>query len=514
MKSEKIQLTLSILSLAIIASALQFSTPNIADPDAFYHLAHAKIYAERGIFYAEFPWAQFSVIKDLKADIWYGFHLFLIPFTYIPNGILGIKIAGAFITLLTLLAFYWSLIKLNLKWPLASTLFLILIAPDVMYRLTMTRPHNLTLALVVIIFALIWTRGRGFLFSLLGFLSAWLHIALSWLPIFINLISNLVLKTRREPIPWKNTVYLAAGSIIGVLARPHPWGALKLAYIQVVDIIFIKFQNIPLAFGRELKPPYLDTFLRNTLPLAIIIIVSLIVYRIVRSRLGDPKSKHYQNIFFSSLAISFIFFFITTFVARRSYDIFIGFGLIAAAATLTLWSKQEKPGSNKKILAGLIIIVGLAGLNSIPVFKKYNRDAWTPTYLKTSALWLKENTQPGEIVFHTNWDQFGSLFFWNQQNYYINGMDPIFQYAYDPALYWKNHFMFSDKAYSHTCGRLKCTAAETENTPQVLAQDFKASYIVLRKAQNPNTFINWVAKKTFPLVFETKSEVIFKITPR
>ena len=102
-----------ILLLAGIALALQFSTPNIADPDAFYHMAHAKVYAERGIFYSEFPWAQFSIIKELKSDIWYGFHLFLIPFTYFKNGVLGIKLAGAFITFLTLGGFYFALNKLK-----------------------------------------------------------------------------------------------------------------------------------------------------------------------------------------------------------------------------------------------------------------------------------------------------------------------------------------------------------------------------------------------------------------
>src|SRR3989344_2722081 len=97
-KSKKILMRLGVVFiLALISLALQFSTPNIADPDAFYHMAHAKVYAERGIFYSEFPWAQFSVIKDLKSDIWYGFHLFLIPFTYIKNSGISLKLAGVFI---------------------------------------------------------------------------------------------------------------------------------------------------------------------------------------------------------------------------------------------------------------------------------------------------------------------------------------------------------------------------------------------------------------------------------
>ena len=499
--------------LLIISVVLQFSTPNIADPDSFYHLAHAKIYAQRGVFYGEFPWTQFSVIKNLKADIWYGFHLFLIPFAYFKDGVLGIKIAGAAITFFALAGFYRVLARLKITWPLVWTLAFTLAAPDVLYRLTMTRPHNLSLAIILIVFALALTRGRKMTFALLGFLSAFLHIALSWLPVFIALVSSLILKARREPVRWINLIYLIAGSVIGILTRPHPWGAVKLAYIQVVQIVAIKLQNIPLTFGRELRPPGWDMFLRNTPLVILILLAGLFLYRVTYRKTYDPESNAQKNIFLSALAISAVFFFVTVFVARRSYDIFTAFAVIASAAALTLYLKNAAPNRKNALLSGLIILIGVLGLNSLTLFKKYNDGAWTPNHLKESALWLKANTQPDEIVFHTNWDQFGALMFWNQNNYYINGMDPVFQYVYDPALYWKNHFMFTtDEAYNQTCGRLKCTAEEVEDTAKVLADDFKAAYVVLRKTQNPKTFFYWVQDGKFPLVFENKTEAVFKVT--
>ena len=511
MKNNSLKTIGGVTLLLAISAALQFSTPNIADPDSFYHLAHAKIYAERGIFYAEFPWAQFSVIKDLKADLWYGFHLFLIPFTYIGDGILGIKIAGAVITFLTLAGFYWVLARLKIKWPLVWVLIFVVAAPDVMYRLTMTRPHNLTLALALIVFALVLTGGKRSAFLILGFFSSFLHIALGWLPIFVAALSNLILKTRREPVRWANLIYLAAGSAIGILARPHPLGALKLAYIQVVQIIFIKLQNIPLTFGRELKPPTWDMFLRNTPLIILILATALVLYKMSAAK-NNQEAKEQKNIFWAALAISGIFFLVTTLVARRSYDIFIGLGLVAAAAALTLYLKNSAAARENSALSVLIIVIGLLSFNSVTLFKKYNDGAWIPTHLKESSLWLKENSKPGEIVFHTNWDQFGALFFWNQNNYYINGMDPVFQYAYNEPLYWKNHFMFTtDSAYSQTCGKIRCTAEEVESTAKVLANDFKASYVVLRKAQNPKTYFFWLKEKTFPLVFENAKEAVFKI---
>ncbi len=512
----------TIIVLITVSLVLQFSTSNIADPDSFYHLTHAKIYSERGPLYSEFPWTQFSVMKDLKADIWYGFHLFLIPFTFIKDGILAIKLAGAFITFLTLAGFYWVLKRLKIYWPLLWTLIFAAASPDVMYRLTMTRPHNLSLALTLMIFALMLTNGRKAVFVALGALSSFLHIALGWLPIFIALATNLIFKMRREPIRWKNTLCLTLGSIIGLLARHHPIAALKLAYIQVADLIIAKASNLPLTFGRELKPHALDLFLRNAAPALLIMITTFVLYKISRRGARDSESRNLKNVFFASLVVSTIFLFVSALVARRSYDIFAGFSVIASASALTLYLNDGriiKQGLayqklRRIIISSLIIIFGFLGLNSVPVFIKYNESAWVSTHLKESAEWLKQNSRPGEVVFHTSWDQFGNLFFWNQQNYYINGMDPIFMYAYNPTLYWKMHFMFTtDEAYNQTCGQIRCTQEEVEDTAAVLANDFKASYVVLRKVQNPKTFFYWVKENKFPLVFENKSEAVFKIPP-
>ncbi len=499
--------------LAVISAALQFSTPNIADPDSFYHLAHAKIYAERGIFYNEFPWAQFSVIKNLKADIWYGFHLFLIPFTFIKDGILGIKLAGAVITFLTLTAFYWSFNRLKIKWPWVWTLVFIVAAPDVMYRLTMTRPHNLSLALTLIIFALALTSRKKWPILPLGFIAAFLHSALGWLPVLAVTTVFLIQKLRREPAGWLSIFYAATGGVVGLLARPHPWGAVKLTYIQVVEIMLVKTKNIPLLFGRELNPPDLDLFLKNILPATTVLLISLIYYKTVSRKIYDAESQQQKTFLWAALPISLFFFLITTLVARRSYDIFISFGLMSAALALTFYLKPKpaNPRRESFVMSALIIAVGLAGLNSIPLFKEYNRNAWPPDDLKESSLWLKANARPGEIVFNTSWDQLGSLMFWNRQNYYINGMDPIFQYTYSQSLYWKNHFMLADTGYTHTCGLIKCLKEEIEPVGLVLARDFGASYVVLKKDRNPKTYFYWARDKTLPLVFDGAKDAVFRV---
>ena len=51
--------------------------------------------------------------------------------------------------------------------------------------------------------------------------------------------------------------------------------------------------------------------------------------------------------------------------------------------------------------------------------------------------WLKTNTPRGSIVLHSDWDESPVLFYQNDWNYYIVGLDPTFMYEYNKDLYWK-----------------------------------------------------------------------------
>jgi hypothetical protein len=60
---------------------------------------------------------------------------------------------------------------------------------------------------------------------------------------------------------------------------------------------------------------------------------------------------------------------------------------------------------------------------------------WTK-YAK-AADWLTRNTPEGAIVLHSDWDDFPVLFFQDDRNRYIIGLDPTFLYRQDPDRYWE-----------------------------------------------------------------------------
>ena len=55
--------------------------------------------------------------------------------------------------------------------------------------------------------------------------------------------------------------------------------------------------------------------------------------------------------------------------------------------------------------------------------------------LKPAALWLRANSDPGDVVFTSNWDEFPELFFYNATNYYLVALDPTFMLAHDPDVF-------------------------------------------------------------------------------
>lgn len=338
----------AIILFVVVSIILQFSSPNIADPDGFYHIRHADIYKTQGLFDSSFPWTQFSVIKKYGADIWYGFHIFLIPFTYFKDLVFGIKVAGVFVTLATLLSFWWALKRLEVVWPWLWPILLVTASPDLMYRLTMTRPHSLTLGLSLLIFSFL-IKGKPWPIFIASALTSFIHLALAWIPILIILTVTLAKKIQRLPIEWRKVWAMALGLLLGLLARPNPLGALKLAYTQVIQILFVKINKIPLYFGRELKGLETYGFIQNVLPALIILGLSFFLYTcyVKKQNTDDYKNK---KMALTAEAILIIMFLITTMtIARRGYDILVGHILLASSLMITAYL-NSKPHHKKNII--------------------------------------------------------------------------------------------------------------------------------------------------------------------
>ncbi len=543
---------LGIFFLLIVIGAsiyLNLHFPKVPDADSFYHYGHASVYRETGLWQKSFPWTQFSIINLYQGDIWYGFHVLLMPFSATSDPVFGIKLGSIFSTILVFLLLAIAIYRLDRPNFYIWFFIFVTCSPTLLFRLFMLRPHPISLALSVLLLSLLVIPGPLVLFFVIGFLFSWIHLALSWVPILIYLsivgfflIMKLIYKYRfakKNPekklednirkesfwkrssylFPWAHGLVLLIGLVAGTLARPNPLGALKIAYVQVIEFFLEKQSSLPIQFGGEMFKLNFSVYIRELWPFLLLFVLALVCAFFLsrdhffsgRSHRETPnKPTPYAFTLasiFASLSLAIFFTTLAFFVAVRSLELALAFAMVFIVLALKNVSIKYK-----KIFVGIVVIlIAVQTFLLIPRFTYFMNKSIDPETLKSSALWLKEHGEQRTIVFNPHWDNFAQLFFWNKENYYINGMDPIFEYSLDPHLYWKTHYYAIDRATTHTCGEPACSKEMASTTEEALQNDFHAKYIVLQKRRTPNFFKYLDETAFYEKLFENKDEAVFRI---
>lgn len=490
--------TKNFLAIAAFASAsatFHLFSSKIPDPDSFYHIRHSWL-LKTGLFNTAFPWTYFSSIKTFGGDLWYGFHLLLAPF---PASVFGIKLAGIIFTSALLLAFFWALSRQKISLPFFWPFVFFLSVPNALFQLVMMRPHVLSLALSILLFSFYISGPLWILFAASAGIT-FIHLGFFW-------IIGLIILSLLPLMSWKKILAVSGGALFGAILRPNPLQTIQLAYVQIIELMLTKQKGVELLFGKELAPLDIATLFKTSFVfLAIwLLAAALFLWVLYKYQYNFLKIKYEEKIFLcGGFILSVIFFLMSVFIARRSYIFWITFGTLFISALYTfLVSKSYAQKTTLKNLAASVFVV--ASVIALPyTIYKHNinmqKSAVSQEKFKESAEWLKENSNQGDIVFNTHWDEFSQLFFWNQKNYYIGGMDPIFQYDYDPGLYRKFHNISKDSV-----GELKNDAYK------IFSDDFKARYIFIEKRRNPKLLEFLENDKRFEQKFKNEKEVIWLI---
>ncbi|NQU83755.1 MAG: hypothetical protein HQ536_03510, partial [Parcubacteria group bacterium] len=74
------------------------------DPDSFYHAKMGVLTADG--FVKDFPWLQFTGLKDYFTDHHLAYHILLVPFIFFFGPLLGTKIASVFFASLLISVLY------------------------------------------------------------------------------------------------------------------------------------------------------------------------------------------------------------------------------------------------------------------------------------------------------------------------------------------------------------------------------------------------------------------------
>lgn len=522
----------TIPGLAILCEASAFLhglSPKIADPDSFYHLRHALIYRQQGIFNSAFPWLTQSMVSRTGGDLWYGFHLLILPLTY-GSLLAGIYQGGVLATILSLVLFYFAVRRLQVRWPVLWTLFFLFCSGSTLYRLTMFRPHPLSLALTIVVFAAYFgdrASPRQWVTGFVGgFLIAWMHLSLFWAPLAAVAVAAAVGVVEKVEIRWRFIFLLAAGILVGALLRPQAMGALRLLYIQLFELARAKSHGVPLFFGSELDPFPARDFVPRFIPLTLFLVASGVI--LCGSLFGRPGLGPAWAIprgpRRAALTASFVLavgFGVMAFVsARRAMDQCGAFASVAVALAFThLWEAWRRRRAAARssgrapaaAAAGLIVLAWML-FRSVHYFNVSMDTSCVPYKFEEAAAWMKTNIPGKTIVFVPYWDEFPQLFFWDDQHYYINGMDPVFQYVYSHKYYWNTYFIMTDQAarFTYDTENGDSSGGATE-TYKFMREESGAQYVLLRVYRSPDFNAYLASDHRFQKVFGNASVVIYKI---
>ncbi len=533
---------IGVIAAALIAHAMLL--PKIASLDSFYHMGHAARYATHGAFDTSFPWARFSAVGDLGADLWWGFHVLLMPFAALGDPAIGIRLAGVVLTV-TLLAGVLAVgvrhgFRAAWLWPL---LFFAAV-PNVMYRFVMVRPHVVsTLASILLLSFLV--RGRARQVALAAAVVTFAHLSLFWMPLLLGatwlaalafdrwVVGGATSGARRSPgledaPPYPDALpaprstrvgrrlpvelgALIGGALIGWLARPRPFAAAHLVDIQIFELFREKAKDLPITFGGELAPLPFAELLRTSwfFILLWVGVLGLVVWTVARrrARLRSIPAPE-RHLLWASGVLSVGFLGLTLLVARRAQVEWVVFGslVVPVAATYLLPRGALRPAAAALAVALAVHLPWAVHRHRLNVAYV----AYRPDLLAGASEWLAGHSRPGDLVFHLHWDEFGPLFARNRTNTYLGGMDPIFLYAHDRGRFWE-YFYLSTDATDYTCDAFPCREGVATDTYEVVRSHFGARWVLVEPRRNPRLARYFMDDPRFAPVFESGGARVYEV---
>lgn len=486
---------------AAVSALLHFTSKNFPDPDSFYHFGHAQVYIEKGPFYQEFPWAAFSVIGQVGADIWWGFHVALMPFALFGDPLIGLKTASFTCTLALLTLLFIAFRRMNVVHPWLWPFLVLFASPWSTVRFEAVRPSLVSMPLFALLLMLVIQRASSWKIVLCGFAIGFFHQTFSWTALGLLVVALIAKAAIEREFVIKESLAAFVGLVLSWLLRPDPLGALELMKVQIIDLARLKSSGTPIAFGTEVYPMAQEAWQSIYLPFLVLWAVSIVVmlYSVhVRKR---AVARIDLTAMWALLLLSIGYFMLTAFSTQRGIEPWVVF---AAMLIAIVWSRllieQEKLRAPATIVASTVV-GGLAIWCVAFSLKHLQEFAINPERKRPAMEWLKSNTEVGALVFQPYWSAFAESFFWNKHNRYIGGMDPVFQYSFDPGLYFAVLRIEERGASDVTSKSLPGDDPIPYPTFDLITQDFGSRHLFLYQDASKQLYEYALSDNRFKLVF-------------
>lgn len=490
-----------------ISLVFQLSTRSLYD-DGWFYSKMAQIFWERGLL-SNFPWIYYGTPNGGFTGVHFFFYVLISPFVRI-HPVWGLKIFTALSFASLASVFYWILRKMvSGKWAFFGLGIFFLASPDFFFRMNLNRPLNLVVLITLLFcYSLFKKNSLGLMFC--GFVMAWLYDG------YLVLIALLVLFLAVKLFTEKKFGFLELASGLGgvawgVIAHPYfpkTWQTPHLSMVNTFKFgkIFDSAEWLPYFFSEPIRIVNLGLII---FALGIMILCANIkkTSGLIRPRPSE-KNRKFSELFagipvfsesFRKRNLQTIFFFfassfmlIAMVIWGRFVDFFIPFALLFAIPQIAPDLDRVKfPKPNFRNWPTLLPLFSLAILPAIiSLYGVWNVFQWQvgenqKIMLDKISDYLAANSKPRDLVANLEWDLFSRMFFWDDKNYYVAGLNPVFNYAKKKEKFWLWKHLAADEPL--TCEQEDCLRAPKQSYAydKALKEKLSAAWVIFEKKRHP-----------------------------
>ena len=490
--------------------------PSFPDPDSFYHIKMSQLMASGQIIIKNFPWLQQTTLKGNYIDQHFLYHLLMVPFVKYFNPFIGAKLFQAILASILILIFYLILKKLEIKksfwWSLS-----LLLSQGFIFRINLIKAQPLALIIFFLALYLI-IQKRYWLLFILAPIYIWSYGG--WFFLVVLSVTYALADLWDEKRDRKFLENISAffkldnlklfftttsGLLLGLIINPYFPQNLKFYWQQIVQIGLINSQS-NVTVGAEWYSPDPLVFLQTNFFCIVLIILASIIFWEYKNQLSKREKYFF---------ILFCLFILATIKARRNLEYLIPITTLFAATVFNQANQIPKIKNDLIILKNklkdflffapqikifLIVTLLLATsfvLFNLPIQEKNNLEG-LPTLQRANNFIIK-NIPAQETIFNADWDFWPQLFYYNDKNYYLVGMDPTFMYLKSPSKYKEWHEIITGK--------------DKNNLAQKIKTDFNSRYIISAKTKKDTKdfIINLNNNPDFVNIYEDSEAIIYKI---
>ena len=458
--------------LAVAASALAwFSvlTPwgRFADPDAFYHAHLARLMLDRGPL-RSFPWLDLTSLGRHFADQHYFFHLITGP-AIAAFDLLGAANAefwasqamAVLLATLSVMALWTVLRALDVKHAWIWTA-LALIISGFSFRLLLAKASPLAVgAFIVVLGAMALRRPATAFFA--GALFALSHGG--WIIAIIAAVAMLAgdVIARRfvqddaweiaiRDAPWRAFGGLVTGIALGLVIHPNCFEIFQFLWVQTFKAGLLTSSAV--IQGREWLPSNPGELLAEIAPLVIAGLLGALGLMFTPIRMTEKKDDGtLRPDYLNRMRLVIMLALPTAITVALTLKSARFIEYLVPALTLwlaSLWqlvdprrlkaelarARNDLSPLARRVIVPLLVTLAatLALHHASRPWSSLRREAKTfDSYRKIFSV-ISSRANPGDRVFHSDWDEFPLLFAADDRLRYISGLDPTFLYEASSTL--------------------------------------------------------------------------------